>query len=220
MLTCAASSSSGLSGRTCLWSPPNRTLESSFKGLSKLSQQMSYYPPHGTGTTYPYGTYQHPQAYTGVQAPGGYATTPYQTPYPHTAGYGAAWPYAYPYYNPPNHAQQPQATAARPTTLHTPTAATTSTTAITTTTTMTPSMPAPVPQPIPPPVSQTPRSANITSYTLQQARETVAAAAAAAAASPVTATGSTMSVLPIHRNVRKQGQHRGLFTKECTWLDF
>ncbi len=154
---------------------------------------MSYYP-HGTGTTYPYGTYhpQNPPPYAGVQTPGAYPTAPYQTPYTAVGGYGAAWPYSYQYYSPQSHAQAPATAVARATTLNL--AAPT----VTPTATPTPATTAVAPAATPAPVQ---RQATSSTYTFHaSARETVAAAASGGA---------------VPRNVRKQGAHRGLFTREC-----
>ncbi|KAL4253128.1 hypothetical protein ABKN59_004109 [Abortiporus biennis] len=146
---------------------------------------MSYY--HGTGSTYPYGAY-HPatsSAYPAhLQTPGSYPTTAYQTPYPHTAGYGATWPYPYSYFPHQAHTQTPIPTP-RPTVLNPSVAATTSaTTAATTTSTY-----AHAPQ----------RTLSTPSAYTYTPRESVMAAS----------TGGVGT-----RSSRKQATYRGLFTKE------
>ncbi|OBZ75151.1 Transcription initiation factor TFIID subunit 13 [Grifola frondosa] len=129
---------------------------------------MSYYPPPGTGTTYPYGSYPAPGTYPPhPQTAGAYPTAPYQTAYPPTAvsGYGGTWPYHYSYYPP----QQPVHTPlAAPKPSVTPTSVV-ATPAVATTATATPAVA------IPAPTRPAPTTSTYT-FTPTYARESVAAA--------------------------------------------
>ena len=172
--------------------PAHSSLSHIQSPVSVRRTKMSYYPPHTTGTTYPYTGY-HPQtgAYTHPQTSGAYPTQ-YQPYAPTTAvtSYGTPWPYSYTYYQQQPQQQHAQVTP-RPAT--TPAASTTTTTTATTTAAAASTSTTPAP---------------------------ITAATASSVATATRPAGTTYTFASYRdpnlytRSSRKGSNYRGLFTKE------